>query len=176
MKIHNQLLSGLALLVLFGLAAMPATAQDDLLDGEAGVVPILSLTDCLSLGVENNIGLQRVRLGVESSILDRIRNEAAFDPGFALDLSTRHNESPSSDTGSSTSSQIDFSATYTRPTWTGSGWVFSIDQGRSHGSSGVGETSSSYTTFGSQVGIAYRMPILEGYGAVSYTHLTLPTN
>jgi outer membrane protein len=164
MKIHTKLLSGLALFVLLGLAAMPATAQDDLLEGEESVVPVLTLEDCLNLGVENNIGLQRARLGIETSILSRIRSEAVFDPGFTLDLSTRRSETPSSDTSSSTGSQIDFSGTYTLPTWIGSGWVFSFDQGRSHGSTGAGETSTSVSRYSSQVGVAYRMPILEGYG------------
>lgn len=153
--------AGLAFLLIFCLISHPATAQQELLNGEADDLRILGLTDCLDLGMENNIGLQRIRMGVEASLLDRIRSEAAYDPGFDLDLSTSRGESPDS---GSTSSQVDFAARYTLPTWTGSGWVFSIDQGRSTGSGQLGQTQGSFTSYSSQVGVSYRVPILEGYG------------
>jgi len=165
MRPHVFTLANFCLLSLAVLLAGPAARAQNAEDLIQPQEPrVLTLDQCLAIGMENNIGLRQVRLGTDISLLDRIRAESAFDPGFELDLSTRRSESPDSGSSSRTSSQLDLAMRYRMPTWTGGGWVFSMDQGRSTGSTNVGETTSAFTSYSSQVGIAYNLPLLEGYG------------
>jgi outer membrane protein len=163
MRPHVFTLAISCTLGLFALLACPFAHAQDAQDLIQPVEPrVLTLDDCLAIGMENNISLRQARLGTDISILDRIRAASAFDPGFELDLSTRRSESP--DSSSRSSSQLDLAMRYRMPTWTGGGWVFSIDEGRSTGSTNLGETTTGFTSYSSQVGIAYNLPLLEGYG------------
>ena len=132
------------------------TVQDEITDPN-----ILTLAECLDIADENNIGLMRTRLGLEASILDRIRNESVFDPGFSLDLSYRHNDASSGSSGNSSGS---LGMSYLQPLWNGSSWALSLDQSRADGSTTTGGTPTNFTSYSSQFGLAFSMPILEGYG------------
>ncbi|MCX6646859.1 MAG: TolC family protein [bacterium] len=122
---------------------------------------ILTLNQCLSIAETENIGLMRTRLGIEAGILDRIRNESAFDPGFSFDFTYKDNDSSGSSGGSSST---DLGLGYQQPLWNGSSWSLSLDQTRADGSTDIDGTSANYTNYSSQLGLAYTMPILEGFG------------
>jgi outer membrane protein TolC len=165
-KIPEWLLAGL-LVVIFMHNPAPVHAQGlDLLSstGDADDPGFLTLNDCLEIAYENNIGLMRIRLGIEASFLERIRNESIFDPGFDLNLSYRQQDSPDSTSNSSGASNTQLGMNYRHPIWNGSSWVISIDQTVAEGSYNFDEGTESYRTYNSQFGIAYSMPILEGYG------------
>ena len=125
---------------------------------------VLTLADCLEIAGAENIGLKRARLGIEASLLDRIRAESAFDPGFELDLSGQRRETAQTSGTSGWSSQVDLAMRYRLPTWSGGAWVFSLDQSRSSGSSTIGESAGGNTSYSSNVGLAHSLPLLEGQG------------
>ncbi len=163
LKFAYRLILGLILIpLLAGLNTAASAEEADLLAVDD--IPVYSLEDCIDIAMQDNIGLQRARIGVDISILDHVRNAAVFDPGFELDFSTRHTEAPDTTQASSDSSSYDFAARYVRPTWNGSQWVFSVDQNRSDGSYNIGEDMSDFTSYTSQIGLTFSMPILEGYG------------
>jgi len=149
-------------LAIFSLLLLPVSAEETDQPVVDEQVIILSLDDCYATALENNIQLRQAKLGIEASLLDRIRSEAFFDPGFSLNLNTQHSES-SGDSGSD-SSNYNFGAQYRLPSINGGSWVFSLDQSRSTGSFMSGTDMTTSTDYTSQVGVAYSMPILEGYG------------
>ncbi len=124
----------------------------------------LSLDDCLDMAMVDNVSLQRADLGREMSYLNRIRNEGVFDPGFELDLSGSGSDSSSATSSITSSNQIDMSFRYTIPTFSGSLWSFSLQQGRNSGNMMLGGESDSFESFTSQIGAGYSMPLLEGFG------------
>ncbi len=140
---------------------LPAQAED-LLQENNPALSVVSLEDCLRMAEVDNLGIRRTRLGVNISLLDRIRAESVFDPGFEADFSGRR--SGSSAFGSADSTQIDFALRYRLPTWQGGMWVLSMDQSRSSGSQMIGDTPAGYTTFSSNVGLSYSMALMEGRG------------
>lgn len=159
--ITGLLLAGLAFFptVASGQAANLLMTQDEIL--QPGT---LTLDECLDLAMENNIGLMRTRLGIEAGILDRIRSETIFDPGFTLDFSYRHNAASGSSGGGGGSSSTDLGMGYQHPLWNGSSWSLSLDQSRSVSSISSGSVPTNVTSYSSQLGLAYSMPLLEGYG------------
>ncbi len=124
----------------------------------------LTLAECLDIAVENNIGLRIARINLEASSVNLMRSQAAFDPGFELDLSTRNSDSSGSGSSSSPNSQLDLAMRYLYPTWDGSSWVISVGEGRTAGSSLSGETINHFSSYSSQVGVSYSQPLLEGHG------------
>ncbi len=138
---------------------LPAEVQE-----QVPVPPrVLTLTECLDLGMQNNISLMRVRIGLEASYIDHVRNEAMFDPGFEMDFSGRGSDSMDSASSVSSTNQLDLGMRYLLPTWQGSNWVVSFDQSRASGSY-AGQSATDYTAYTSQFGVAYSLPLLEGYG------------
>jgi outer membrane protein len=168
LKSHNRItnfsLFGIILTFWVMFASADAMAQSvNLLSVQDNITDpdILTLSYCLSIAETENVGLMRTRLGIESGILDRIRNESVFDPGFSLDFTFKDNDS-SGTSGGSTSTDLGLG--YQQPLWNGSTWSLSLDQSRADGSTTVGGSSTNFTNYSSQLGLAYTMPILEGYG------------
>ncbi len=136
---------------------------DNLLSDTDEATRVLTLQECMEIAQVGNIGLKRARLGIEAGLLDRIRAESAFDPGFELDLSGRHTDSDSATFGGS-STTYDFATRYRLPTWDGSTWVLSFGQSRTSTSTSNGEGPGTYRSYGTQLGIGYAVPLLEGRG------------
>ncbi|HDS30896.1 MAG TPA: TolC family protein [Firmicutes bacterium] len=138
-----------------------SVAQEDLvMAGEPATVRVLSLHDCLEIAQVENISLKRTRLGFESSLLDRMKAESIFDPGFQAGFSGRHT---SSGTGGD-SNRIDLGMKFTFPTWDGGRWIFSFDQARADGTTTIGGASSNFTAYSTSLGLTYALPLLEGSG------------
>jgi len=144
------------------LLPMSAGATGEGTQADDGEVQVLTLQDCIEAGLEQNVSLRRSLIGVEISYLGHVSSLAVYDPGFDLNFSTQQTEG-SGDTGG-TDAKYDFGMSYVQPTWLGGRWSISLDQSRSDGSSLVGDTYTGFTSYSSQLGVAYSMPILEGYG------------
>lgn len=161
-RVHTCLLAAVAVVLC---ASTPDARAQASIESENDSAPrVLTLTECLEIAGANNIGLRRARLGIEASLLDRIRAESTFDPGFELDLSGRRSETSQTLGGSGWNSQLDLGARYSLPTWSGGSWSFSFDQSRSSGSSTLGGDGTSSTSFSSELGVSYSLPLLEGRG------------
>jgi len=160
---RNIKIAATFLLILLALVSNPAYAVESV-DETEGASRILSLDDCLDIAIEKNIGLQRVEIGIELSALDRIRNEAFFDPGFDFDFTASGTETSDPTSFGNASDRFTIQGSYTRPAFNGSSWVFSVDQGRSTGTYSSGEESTEITSYSSQIGIAYNYPLMEGQG------------
>jgi len=148
------------LLLLTAIIPAPGYAQEPV-ENAAPEVRVLTLDDCINIAFEKNIGIQRTELGIELSAIDRIRNEAYFDPGFQLGLTGQG--SNGSGSGGSTD-KYNLNASYTKPFFNGSSWVFSAGQGRSSGEVTSGEISTHVTSYSSQIGLSFNFPLMEGQG------------
>jgi outer membrane protein len=140
----------------FSLASdAPATPADT-------VAPrVLTLEDCFGLAKVNNIGLQRVKLGIQLSMADRMRAESIFDPLFQADL-TGTGTSGGQTSTSGDSNTLDLGVKYTVPTDLGGAWDVSFDQSRSNGSVGSGLNALDITSYSSRFGLGYTVELLEG--------------
>jgi outer membrane protein TolC len=152
----------IVLIFILAVLVSPAKSQVQSPSDENPQPRILSLDECLSIADTENIGLQRIRLGIDTSLIGRIKAEAAFDPGF--DLKFTGSGPASSQSGSASESMIfDLSEAYTLPTDSGSSWIFSLDQSRSNGTQTVDSSPVDYTLFASRLGVGFSMPLLEGH-------------
>jgi outer membrane protein TolC len=162
--LHRYVLTGIYL-TLFAIIAVPAYSQTELLDPGSDQEPAyLSLNDCLEIADVSNISLQRTRIGVGLSLLERMRAESVFDPGFELDLSGGSARRSGGTGSTGTNSNMDFGARYNLPTTIGGSWVFSLDQTRDWGSTTTDQQSVNFTTYNTQLGLTYSMPLFEGSG------------
>lgn len=143
-------------------APLPGYSED--VDGDSSALTVLTLDECLDLAIEKNIGLRKAELNLEITALDRIRNESYFDPGFDLDFTAQGSQSTDPTSFGNDTDRYSYSATYNMPSWDGSNWAFSIDQGRSSGTYATDTGSTEVVSYSSQVGVAYNYPLMEGQG------------
>jgi outer membrane protein len=126
---------------------------------------VLTLDDCFDVANVNNIGMQKAKLGVDLSLAGLIRANGVFDPSIQAGLTgseSAGSANAASQTSSSGTTVYDLGLKYLLPTDNGSAWNFSLDQSRSNGSITSNGTSTSFSTFGSSLGLGYSLELLEG--------------
>ena len=133
------------------IGSLPVLAEDP---GNPDSSPrIISLEECLQTAAVKNIGLQRTRLFITTSILSRLRQESVFDPGFEADFSGKG-------VPSDKSNQFDLGLSCQLPNYYGGAWIFSLSQSRGHGTTGL--TEEPITSYNSKASLTYSMSLLEG--------------
>jgi outer membrane protein len=126
---------------------------------------VLTLDDCFDVADVNNISMQQAKLGVDLSLAGLYRADGQFDPSIQAGLTgseSAGSANAANQTSSSGTTVYDLGLKYLLPTDNGSAWNFTVDQSRSNGSITSNGTSTSFTTFGSSIGLGYSLELLEG--------------
>ena len=127
----------------------------------------LSLPDCLSQALRDNLNLKQYDLGLRYSELSITRAQAAFDPTFSTSFSRNESETPNFyqyyNVSTIQRENTDFNITYGQTLSTGGSWGAGLYSTLS--SSNI-ETVKNYT---SNLGFQFDQPLLRGFGSTVTT-------